>query len=158
MDIVEELKKIAKEKNLISIWDTTPSFEIRGMETYDDSFNEQGLENVKTLFEQKKIKIIYNKTNILIAVYICAGRCEDLYFNWTEVKIDRKKIKFKEEIDISEELIKNIDEIIKTNEITILCKSDQDYRYAKSVLMYRIDDEHADSYYLNKELNKRDDK
>lgn len=51
------------------------------METYDDSFDEQDLENVKTLFEQRKIKIIYDKTSILIAVYICAGRCEDLYFN-----------------------------------------------------------------------------
>jgi hypothetical protein len=138
-------------------------FDILGLDTLQKSpINHYTLE-VKTNFENNIITIFYSKKDCILALEIMNLRISDPFFIAKTIKIGEKEYKIKNNlIVINEEEITNminildklIEECYKTDRIYIIPSSNEDYIYAKNVLIYITNSLHHNDYFLLKELDR----
>lgn len=131
-------------------------YDIMGIETYQESPSYHiTSKEIITRFDDDMIIIEYNNKKIFQAIMVLLIRIEDPYFKSKKIIIGKNEynnFSNKNEGEIFECI--GFSTFEKNNKITIIPETCEDYRYAKSVLIYEINNNTEDSYELNKELDR----
>lgn len=160
----KDIKKCLDKYPEIINYYSDERFDVLGVDSLQKSPKIHHTLNVKTIFEKNQISIVYGKTDCILALEIMCIRIGDPFLDATSVTIGNKiyavnknliliKNKFIEPSveNIIEELLEICYSELKI-EITIF--SEEDYRYAKAVLIYVVNSLHHPDYYVLKELDR----
>ncbi len=130
-------------------------FELARIETYTEGCDVHFIDDIVTVFDRdrKLITITFKKSDLLVAAVITSMRILDDFFNYNTIIYGSRdtNLRFENEEQVLDFLFYN-NEI--NNHIHIYCASDDDFRYARSCLVYKITPYYEDTYYMNKEIDR----
>lgn len=164
IEMKEGIKKYLDKYPEIINYYSDEKFDVLGIDSLQKSPEIHHTLGVKTIFKKNQISIVYDKADCLLALEIMCIRVGDPFLKATSVMVGN------EVYEVSENLIliknkfvePNIENIIE--EILELCYSklkiditlfsEEDYKYAKAVLVYVVNSLHHPDYYVLKELDR----